>query len=179
MIADDHATDAPRTTPEPTGVLRPTAEGHDLVLTRTFGAPAADVWSWLTEPERTVRWFGQWEGDAAPGRTVRVQMAYEDGAPWSDLRVDVCEPPRRLAVSMVDESGDWRMEALLADAEGGGTRLELIHHLTTIAGVGEVGPGWEYYLDLLVAARDGTADTAAPSFDDYYPAQRDYFTSLA
>ena len=39
------------------------------------------------EPERTVRWFGQWEGDAAPGRTVRVQMAYEDGAPWSDLRV--------------------------------------------------------------------------------------------
>lgn len=53
-----------------------------------------------------------------------------------------------------------------------------IHHLASVEGVGEVGPGWEYYLDLLVAARDGAADTAAPSFDDYYPAQRDYFTSL-
>ncbi|AKH83603.1 ATPase [Streptomyces sp. CNQ-509] len=177
MTVGDNATEAPREAPRPTGVLRRTAEGHDLVLSRTFRAPAADVWSWLTEPERTVRWFGQWEGDAAPGRTVRVRMAYEDGAPWSDLRIDACEAPHRLAVSMVDEAGDWRMEALLAEA-GGGTRLELIHHLASVEGVGEVGPGWEYYLDLLVAARDGAADTAAPSFDDYYPAQRDYFTSL-
>ncbi|WP_164716035.1 hypothetical protein [Streptomyces sp. WAC 06738] len=39
----------------------------------------------------------------------------------------------------------------------------------------EDGAPWS---GLPVAARDGAADTAAPSFDDYYPAQRDYVTSL-
>ena len=41
--------------------------------------------------------------------------------------------------------------------------------------MGEVGPGWEYYLDMLVAAREGAS---LPKFDTYYPAQKDYFTAL-
>ncbi|WP_419994817.1 SRPBCC family protein [Streptomyces boninensis] len=160
--------------PAPTGRLMPTEDGHDLVLSRTFRAPIDDVWASVTEPERTARWFGPWEGDAAPGRTVRVQMAYEDGAPWCDLRIDACEPPRLLAVAMVDEAGDWPMELRLSEAEGT-TQLQLIHHLTTTKGIGEVGPGWEYYLDMLLAARSGAEP---PDFDDYYPAQRDYFEAL-
>ena len=40
-----------------------------------------------------------------------------------------------------------------------------------------VGPGWEYYLDRLVAAEtDG--DVAAIDFErDYYPAMADYYRS--
>ncbi|WP_305784345.1 hypothetical protein [Symbioplanes lichenis] len=38
--------------------------------------------------------------------------------------------------------------------------------------VGEVGPGWEYYPDFLVASRDGTS---APDFADYYPAMQGWF----
>jgi hypothetical protein len=41
--------------------------------------------------------------------------------------------------------------------------------------VGAYGPGWEYYLDMLVAARD---DLPAPSFDDYYPAMKPYYEAL-
>ena len=37
---------------------------------------------------------------------------------------------------------------------------------------GEVGPGWEYYLDMLVAAREGKP---LPSFGDYYPAQKAHY----
>jgi len=44
--------------------------------------------------------------------------------------------------------------------------------LTGTEGVGEVGPGWEYYLDALVASRDGQP---APDFDDYYPAMKEHF----
>jgi hypothetical protein len=47
--------------PTPTGRLF----GDDLVLTRTFRAPMADVWASLTDPARTARWFGPWQGDAA------------------------------------------------------------------------------------------------------------------
>ena len=40
-----------------------------------------------------------------------------------------------------------------------------------------VGPGWEYYLDRLVAAETG-ADVAAVDFDAYYPAQSDHYRAL-
>lgn len=158
----------------PTGRLFGTPTGSDLVLTRTFRAPIEDVWASVTEPERTARWFGPWEGDAAPGRTVRLQMGFEEQAPWCDLHIDACAPPRRLAVSTVDEHGSWRLELLLSEADGV-TELRLVHHLDSEDRIGEVGPGWEYYLDMLVAARDGAPQ---PAFDDYYPAQRPYFEAL-
>jgi hypothetical protein len=50
--------------------------------------------------------------------------------------------------------------------------LRFTQHLTTTDAVGEVGPGWEYYLDALVAARE---ERPLPVFDDYYPAQKAYF----
>lgn len=160
---------------KPTGRLFKTGDENALVLNRTFHAPVEDVWASVTESERTARWFGPWEGDAGPGRTIKVQMAFEDGQPWCDMRVDACEPPRRLAVSMTDEAGSWVMELLLSEA-GGTTELRLLQRLTTLEGIGESGPGWEYYLDLLVAAREGGP---RPDFDDYYPSMKQYFEGLA
>jgi uncharacterized protein YndB with AHSA1/START domain len=154
-------------TTSPTGRL----VGTDLVHRRTFRAPIEDVWASVTESERTARWFGAWEGDAAPGRTIKLQMAYEETAPWFDARIDACEPPRRLALTTVDEAGTWRIELLL-DSTGDETELRLVHHLDSTEAVGEYGPGWEYYLDMLVAARE---DRPAPSFDDYYPAMKPHF----
>ncbi|WP_250007415.1 SRPBCC family protein [Actinoplanes sp. M2I2] len=155
----------------PTGRL----EGRDLVLTRTFPAGIDDVWASVTESDRTARWFGRWTGEAGPGRTVKVQMAYEEGTPWVEARIDACEPPRRLEVSTVDEVGAWHLELRLTAVEGG-TELRLVHHLETTEGLGEVGPGWEYYLDNLVAARE---DRPLPDFNDYYPSMKSHFEALA
>ncbi|KAB2349469.1 SRPBCC family protein [Actinomadura rudentiformis] len=156
--------------------MKPTARlnGNDLVFTRTFKAPIDDVWASVTEPQRTARWFGHWEGDAGPGRTVKVRLLFEEGEPWSDMRIDVCEPPERLLVTADDEAGHWRLELLLTH-QNGVTELKLIQHLTTTEGIGETGPGWEYYLDMLVSSREGTPQ---PNFDDYYPAQKAYFEQL-
>lgn len=162
-------------TSRPTGQLVPAATGYDLVLTRTYRASADDVWASVTEPDRTARWFGAWRGTAAPGRTVEVQMAFEESAPWYPVRIGVCEPPRRLAVSMDDAAGSWPLELLLTET-GGATELRLVHHLDTTESLGETGPGWEYYLDMLTAARTGGP---RPDFGDYYPAQKAYFESLA
>ncbi|WP_216586126.1 SRPBCC family protein [Streptomyces brasiliscabiei] len=162
-------------TPEPTGKLVPTPTGHDLILTRTYRASADDVWASVTEPERTARWFGPWRGQAAPGGTIEVQMLFEDSAPWCPLRIDVCEAPRRLAVSTEDDAGSWKLELLLTESDGT-TELRLVHHLTSTDRLAETGPGWEYYLDMLTAARDGGP---RPDFQDYYPAQKAYFESLA
>ncbi len=46
------------------------------------------------------------------------------------------------------------------------TRLQFVHHLDDQANPTEVGPGWEFYLDRLLASQQGTA---MPEWDDYWP----------
>jgi uncharacterized protein YndB with AHSA1/START domain len=153
--------------PTPTGRLF----GNDLVLTRTFRAPIDDVWASVTESERTARWFGPWEGEAGAGRTIKVQMVHEEGKPWMDMTIDACEAPRRLAISAGEPNDRWLLELALTESAGV-TELRFTQHLTTTGNVGEVGPGWEYYLDVMVASRDGGP---APVWDDYYPAMKEHF----
>ncbi|MEV6323366.1 SRPBCC family protein [Nocardia sp. NPDC051787] len=164
-------------TKRPTGRLFPASTGKDLVLVRTYRAPIEDVWASVTESDRTARWFGPWEGEAAPGRTIKVQMAFEDEQPWNEWHIDACEPPHRLAVSAIDEHGSWRLDLTLSESAGT-TELRFTHHLRTdteIAQLPHVGPGWEYYLDMLGAAR---AQTDRPDFDAYYPAMQEYYARL-
>jgi uncharacterized protein YndB with AHSA1/START domain len=157
--------------PRPTGRLF----DKDLELIRTYRAPIDDVWASVTEPERTARWFGRWEGEGAVGRTIKVQMAFEENAPWTELRIDACEPPRRLAVSGSEAAGGWRLELLLSE-QNGTTELKFVHHLDSVDNVGDIGPGWEYYLDLLTSAREGTPQ---PNFfEEYYPAMKAYYSGL-
>jgi uncharacterized protein YndB with AHSA1/START domain len=155
-----------------TGTPNGRLDGLELSLTRTFRAPVEDVWASVTEPDRTARWYGTWTGDAAPGRTIKVQMAYEDGQPSYDMRIDACEPPRRLSLSASD--GTFRVELQLSERDAV-TELRFLHHLENTDAVAEYGPGWEYYLDQLVASRDGAAQ---PSFDDYYPSMAAYYRGL-
>lgn len=145
--------------------------GNDLILTRSFLAPIEDVWRSVTDPKSTARWIGPWEGEPGPGKVIRLQMVHEQGMPWTDVTIDRCEYPRHLAVTTEDAYGKWRIEITLAE-HGETTEVTFVHHLTDLEGVGEIVPGWEYYLDMLVAARAGEP---LPKFDDYYPAQKEYF----
>nr|WP_042185884.1 SRPBCC family protein [Kibdelosporangium sp. MJ126-NF4]CEL16948.1 hypothetical protein [Kibdelosporangium sp. MJ126-NF4]CTQ91823.1 hypothetical protein [Kibdelosporangium sp. MJ126-NF4] len=160
--------------PIPTGKLVPTDKGYDLVLTRTLRAPIDDVWASLTESARTARWFGPWEGQSGAGETIKLQMVHEEGQPWMDMHIDACDAPVRLAVSTTDEHGVWRLEALLSH-KAGITELNLVQHIERTDMVGSSGPGWEYYLDMLIASRDGAP---LPDFDDYYPSQEAYYDNL-
>lgn len=153
--------------PKPTGHVR----GDDLILTRTFRAPIDDVWTSVTDSESTARWIGRWEGEGGPGKTVRLQLLYEQGQPWTNVVIERCEAPRHLVVATKDEGGEWRLELTLTQ-RGDITELRFVHHLSDRKLAGDVGPGWEYYLDMLVAAREGTAK---PSFEDYYPAQKAHY----
>lgn len=158
---------------KPTGRV----SGKDLILTRSFRAPIEDVWESVTKSERTERWFGKWEGDAKPGNTIRVLMVFEKADAWSNARIDKCEAPRHLAITTLSDFGNWSLELTLRE-DNGTTHLEFVHHMTDIKGatVGEVGPGWEYYLDNLVAYREGAA---LPTFEEYYPAQKSYYLEQA
>jgi uncharacterized protein YndB with AHSA1/START domain len=162
--------------PEPTGRLLDTGEdGRELVIGRLVPGPPDDVWAHLTEPARTVLWFGDRRGEGGAGRTVEVRMAFEEGADWLPVIIDACEPSRRLAVSLSDAHGSWSLEVRLREAGEERTALELVHHLDGSTGLGEIGPGWEYYLDLFTASYRGAA---LPEFGDYYPAQKEFYDRL-
>lgn len=158
----------------PTGRLDRTDGRRDLVLTRTFRAPIDDVWASISESERTARWFASWAGEPGAGKTIRYRLTQEEGMPEGDMTIEACEPPTHLAVSAGDEYGTWRLEATLAE-EAGVTTLTFVQQLDDSADISNVGPGWEYYLDALVASRAGEP---LPSFDDYYPAQQAYYAGL-
>jgi uncharacterized protein YndB with AHSA1/START domain len=143
----------------------------DLVLERHFKATLEDVWASVTEPASLARWIGTYTGTPGPGKTVQFRVLFEEGASVSDALIEVCEPPRRLVVRMKDEHGDWHLELALR-SDGETTTLQFIQHLQDPKLAGDVGPGWEYYLDMLVAARNGEPK---PEFAEYYPAQRDHY----
>jgi uncharacterized protein YndB with AHSA1/START domain len=162
--------------PTPSGRLVRTAEGLDLVIVRTFKAPIEDVWASITEPERTARWWGPWTGEPGPGRTIRYTMTFEGEGPPSEMLIEACEPPRHLAVRPLNEDyGVLRLEVHLSEANGV-TEMRFTHHVDAKSNVGDMGPGWEYYLDNLVASRTGAA---MPDFNDYYPSQKSYYLELA
>ncbi|MFI6998409.1 SRPBCC family protein [Nocardia sp. NPDC050175] len=161
-------------TTRPTGRLDRSGGKRDLILTRTYRAPIEDVWASVTESDRTARWFGPWEGEAGTGQNIKIQLVHEEGAPWCNAHIDACEPPQRLSITTKDSYGSWRLEAVLTETDGV-TELVFTHHLEPDAPIAEVGPGWEYYLDVLGAARD---DADRPEWEDYYPSMKQYYEAL-
>ena len=102
-------------------------------------------------------------------------MTFEGEGPPSEMLIEACEPPRHLLVRGLGAYG-WLLEAHLTESNGI-TELRFTHHVDAKTSVGDVGPGWEYYLDNLVASRISGA--TMPDFNDYYPSQKQYYLDLA
>lgn len=159
--------------PLPNGRVTRLADRLTLHLDRTFEAPIEDVWAAITEPERLARWLGRWRGDPADGH-VLWRMGFEDGADEHRLDIRECRPPHRLAVTTYVGAQPWYLDADLSESDGV-TTLSFSQPDVSREVVADVGPGWEYYLDRLVAAETG-GDPAGIDFErDYYPAMAAHY----
>jgi uncharacterized protein YndB with AHSA1/START domain len=158
----------------PTGRLERIDDRLTLFVTRTFEAPIEDVWAAVTEPERLERWLGTWHGDPASG-TVSFRMGFEgDDASYEEMEIRECDPPRRLAITSHVGEQRWYLDVDLTET-GGVTTLAFSQPDVDPEDVLSVGPGWEFYLDRLVAAETG-GDLASIDFErDYYPAMADHY----
>ena len=140
-------------TPEDDGRLR-------LEFRRSWPDPIEDVWSALTDPERTPRWIGAYEGDRAVGASGTFTMTHEEGEQVGQpVRIAECDPPRRLVVQF-EGQGDWRLEVDLLE-EGGGTVLRFRQWFDAGTEVADYAGGWHWYLDKLdaeVSGRQGPAE---------------------
>ncbi|GAA4701390.1 putative conserved protein YndB, AHSA1/START domain [Promicromonospora umidemergens] len=170
------------TSPTATGRNERRGDGTYIVLTRTFRAPIEDVWAAITEPERLARWIGRWTGDPAQG-TVRFEMLFEgEGVEPEEYTIDACDAPARLELTSrtaYDEQtpATWHLQLDLTEADGV-TTLTFAQSMDDPAMAENVGPGWEYYLDRLVAAETG-GDPEAIDFADYYPALAGHYRALS
>lgn len=164
-------------TVSPTGRREDRGGTSYVAYTRTFAAPIEDVWAAVTEPGRLERWIGTWSGDPASGEVAFRMTAEGEDAPEERFQIDVCEPPRRLVTR--SRSGDdptvWQLELDLAEADGV-TTLTFAQVMADADLAENVGPGWDYYLDRLVAAEAGQP-VSGIVWDDYYPAQAGFYRS--
>ncbi|WP_392467611.1 SRPBCC family protein [Arsenicicoccus cauae] len=140
-------------------------DGLTLTVTRDLSIPVEELWSWITEPDRTAQWYGPWSGDGRVGATVQVTMTSEEGSPTMGMRITECSPPHRLGLaSEAPPPFAWPLALQCAKSEGGSSIT--LHHTQIPAemSLGDIGPGWEFYLDHLVCAIEGRE---APPFEDY------------
>ena len=158
-------------TPVPTGRREDRDGTTYLVFQRTFRAPIADVWAAVTESDRLGRWIGIWSGDPASGSIAFRMTAEAEDAPEETIWIDECTAPTHLVMRSVrpdDKAEVWSWQLDLDESDGV-TTLTFAQEAVDVSLAEGVGPGWDYYLDRLVAAETG-ADLAAIEFDHYYPA---------
>lgn len=157
----------------PTGRIARDGDRLVLTLTREFRAPIEDVWAAVTEPERLERWIGTFTGDPTSGR-VAFRMTAEEGAPAEDMEIRECRPPSVLRLTSHVGEERWLLDLTLTEQDGVTTLTFTQPGIDPVAAEA-VGPGWEYYLDRLVAAETG-GDVGAIDFDrDYYPAMLEHY----
>jgi uncharacterized protein YndB with AHSA1/START domain len=136
-----------------------------------FSADVDDLWSALTDPERLARWIATVEGDLRLGGEFRASFTSGWEGPG---RVDVCEPPRRLLVTMSPGQDDQTVIEATLDPDGPQTRLVVEERGLPLGEVAAHGAGWQAHIEDLAAYLAGrpTADWRT-RWTELAPAYRD------
>jgi uncharacterized protein YndB with AHSA1/START domain len=115
-----------------------------------YSTDIEDLWSAVTEPQRLARWLAQVEGDFRLGGEFWAIFA--SGAAGSG-RIDVCEPPRRLMVTLSPGNVDESVVEALLTADGDHTRLVLEERYSTDFHDDPAAQcaGWQVHLEDLTA----------------------------
>ena len=131
------------------GTLRRTEDGKGAVrMEDVYATDIDDLWSALTEPVRLARWVAEVQGDLRVGGRIQARFT----SSWEGAgRIDVCEEPHHLVVTMSpDEADQTVVEATLAVA-GDKTRLVIEERGLPFDQLGDYGAGWQAHVEDLAA----------------------------
>ena len=150
------------------GSLR-SADGKGIVrIESRFDTGIDDLWLALTDPRRLARWIGEVEGDLRLGGEYSFSF-FASGSEGTG-RVEACEPPRRLLVTMaLDQPDEDIIEATLA-ADGDQTVLVWEERGMPAEQVAGYGAGVQIHVeDLAAYLAGGERCDAAARFDELFP----------
>ena len=150
------------------GSLR-SADGKGIVrIEDRFDTGIDDLWSALTDPRRLARWIGEVEGDLRLGGEYSFSF-FASGSEGTG-RVEACEPPRRLLVTMaLDQPDEDVIEATLA-ADGDQTLLVWEERGMPVDQLAGYGAGVQIHVEDLAAYLAGRDRCdAAARFDELFP----------
>ena len=141
--------------------------GRRLVFRRSWPDPIEDVWSALTENERSARWIGTYEGERGSGASGTFTMTHEGGEPAGQpTRIVECDPPRRLVLEWTVQTL-WRVELDLR-TEGARTVLVFTQVFRADEAIADVAAGWHWYLDKLDAELSGRPQPQPAEWDAFF-----------
>ena len=164
---------------EPTihGTVRHIDGVPHVTITRRLAGSAEEAWTDLTDSDRLEQWIGRWEGDPASGHVQFFMTAEGQDVEPERYEILECDRPRRFAGDTSSEAGAWHLWFELFETDDA-TILTFGQRLDPGVDLSSMGPGWEYYLDRLVAMREGQ-DVNAIAWADYYPAMSEAYAALA
>jgi uncharacterized protein YndB with AHSA1/START domain len=109
-----------------------------------YDTDIADLWSAITEPARLARWIATVEGDLRVGGIVQTHFT----STWEGHgRIDVCEAPNRLVITMEPGTDDEAVIEAVLTEEGGRTRLVVEERGLPLDGLYLHGAGWQAHVE--------------------------------
>jgi uncharacterized protein YndB with AHSA1/START domain len=149
-------TEQTRATTRIMGTLQ-SIDGKGVVrMEGSYDTDIDDLWSALTDAQRLARWIAEVEGDLCLGGAFRA--AFTSG--WEGQgRVEACEPPRHLLVTMTPEQEEETVIEAVLTAEGDQTRLVIEERGLPLEELAAHGAGWQAHLEDLAAYSAGREPT--------------------
>ena len=121
-----------------------TIDGKGVVrMESRYDTSSEDLWEALTDPGRLARWIADVQGDLRVGGTFDARFTSGWTGPG---RVDVCEPPHRLLVTLDPGPDSTVIEATLT-ADGDAVRLVVEERGLPVAELTGHAAGWQAHIE--------------------------------
>ena len=150
------------------GSLR-SADGKGIVrIEDRLDTGIDDLWLALTDPRRLARWIGEVEGDLRPGGEYSFRF-FASGSEGTG-RVEACEPPWRLLVTMALNQPDEDVIEATLTADGDQTILVWEERGMPVDQLADLVAGVQIHVEDLAAYLAGREPCdAAARFGELFP----------
>jgi uncharacterized protein YndB with AHSA1/START domain len=127
------------------GSMRRIDEKRGVVrMEDVYRTDIADLWSAITEPHRLARWIATVEGNLKVGGIVQTRFTSTWEGPG---RIDVCDPPNHLVITMEPGTDDEAVIEAVLTAEGERTRLVVEERGLPLDVLYKHGAGWQAHVE--------------------------------
>lgn len=164
------------------GSLR-AADGAGMIrMEERFATDRENLWAALTDPGRLAQWISDVNGDLRPGGEFHAR--HIDGGFEGTGRIDACEPPSHLVLTMRDvDPQPGQPEETVIDAtltsDGDDTILVLEERGLPVNLLAAYGTGVQIHLENLAAHIEGRELRDESRWDELFPLYQDIAANVS